>query len=160
MLRLWKVFPNLVSSSSSATSRIASWQTNWSARLTPLFTTQRSLTTTTRWPTPNPLFTPTWWVPSACWRRSVSTVPATTTSPPTRSSATSSWTIPLSSLKPPPITPPPRTPPPRQAPTCSYAPGFVPSASRPPSRTARTTTAPTSTSRSSFLARSPTSSRA
>ena len=85
---------------------------------------------------------------------------ATTTSPPTRCTATSSSTTRSGSPSRPRTTRPARTPRPRPARTCWSAPGCAPSGCRPRSATAPTTTGRTSTWRSSFRGRSPTCSTA
>ena len=128
------------------------WSTASSPGRTRSSTSRLSPTTTTRCWTPRPSFRRTWWVPSPCWRPCAATRCASTTSPPTRCTATWSWTIPRSLRRPRPTTPPRPIPPRRRVRICWCARGCVPLASRRRSRTARTTTVPTSTSKSSFPA--------
>ena len=109
---------------------------------------------------PSPFLGPTSRAPTPSSRPAANTACATTTSPPTRSTATWRWTTPPASPRRRPTARAPRTAPPRRPRTCWCAPGPAPSDLRPPSPTAPTTTAPTSTWRSSSRGRSRTSSTA
>jgi dTDP-glucose 4,6-dehydratase len=68
-------------------------------------TSPPSPTTTTRSTTPARSSRPTWWAPTSCWKRCGGTASGTTTSPPTRCTATSNSTIPTGSTSGPPTTP-------------------------------------------------------
>ena len=117
----------------------------------------RATTTTPSW-TPIHSFGLTSKVPFAYSRLCADIDCATTMSLPTRCMVT----LPLMSLatSDPRIPIAPRVPTalPRRPPTCSYVPGYVPTAFAQRYRTARTTMAPTSMWRNSYHVRSPTSS--
>ena len=105
------------------------WSTTWSPGTTWWCTSPPSPTTTTRCATRRRSSAPTWSAPTRCSRRSAGTAPATTTSPPTRCTATWSWTTRSGSPRPRRTTRPARTPRPRPGRTCWSGPGCARSAS-------------------------------
>ena len=138
----------------SATSPTAQSSTRWSDDTTPWSTTRPRHTMTIRWSDPSPSSRRIWSGPLCCWSRRARTAPDSTTSRPTRSTATWTSTTQAGSPSGRPTRRAAPTLPRKPHPTTSSGPGSASSGCERRSRTARTTTVRGSTSRSSFRARS------